>query len=126
MIYSLFDASQNKSQQHSDDPEMKQELKKTKSKLQQYESAMKTMEEELSQKNKELEHTKAQVSLLNKKVEDKQFDTSEDKHVDNAAIKDNKKAEQTAASVTNSQYQLKNKSLLQEQKVSHYFEYVKI
>jgi hypothetical protein len=87
MDSNALDLGQNKSQQHSDDPEMKQELKKTKSKLVQYESAMNIMEQELSQKSKELENTKAQVSLLNKKLENKQSDTSEDTHVENAAIK---------------------------------------
>ena len=50
---------------------MKQELKRTQLKLQQFEQKMKTMEEELSKKNKELENTKAEASSMNKKSGDK-------------------------------------------------------
>ena len=73
----FHDYSQNKS--HSDDHEMKQELKRTQSKLQQFEQKMKTMEEELSKKNKELENTKADTSSMNKKSGDKQAGVDKNK-----------------------------------------------
>ena len=127
MICSLFLTSQNKKQQAVDDHEIKHELKKTKSKLQQCETAMKTMEEQLSQKNKELENTKTEIALLNKKSESKQIDKSEDNHVSNTAIKhENKTEEASTGSIINSEDPLKNKNSLLELRVNYYFDYVAI
>ena len=97
---------------------MKQELKKTRSKLQHYEGTMKTMEEELRQKNKELDNTKAEVSVLNKKMECKQTDEIAHQQINNAVVKDNNETEQAGIDVANSSDQQKHKTALLVQKVN--------
>ena len=118
LTFSCVNGSQNKSQQPSDDTDIKQELKKTKSKIQQYDKTVKTMEEELNQNKKELESTKAEVSLLNKKLEGKQMDLSVEKQSKDASINDNKNIEEEEKIVTSSSDPLKNKNILLEQKVN--------
>ena len=80
------------------------------------------MEEELNQNKKELENTKAEVSLLNKKLEGKQMDLSVEKQSKDASINDNKNIEEEEKIVTSSSDPLKNKNLLLVQKVIGCFE----
>ena len=95
-------------------------MKKTKSKLQDYIGKMKTMEEELRQKNKELDNTKAEISLVNKKNESKQTDESAHQHAKTATTKEIKETDQATRDLTYSSDQQKQKTVLLEQKVSQF------
>ena len=97
---------------------MKQELKKTRSKLQHFESTVKKMEEDLRQKNKELDDTKAEMSVLNKKMESKQTDETAHQQVNTATVKDNNETEKAGIDVINSSDQQKQKTISLEQKVN--------
>ena len=88
---------------------------------------MKTMEEEILQKNKELDNTKAEISSLNKKLEGKQIDKALDKQVSYAAIvANNGKNEQATANATDSVDEMKQKTVSLEQMVNEDPNYIQI